>query len=191
MAGQRHCEVQTVDHGRISVVVVRQLTGLGSAEIAALSDILIAVVGAGASVGFLPPLFRDTAEEYWRGALGPGVDLLVAELDGRIVGTAQLQRALRPNASHRAEVAKVLVHPDSQRLGIGRRLMLAIAELARADHRSLLVLDTRAGDPSSNLYRSLGYLEAGRIPDYARSANGKLDATVFYYKCLDVPESSG
>jgi hypothetical protein len=32
--------------------------------------------------------------------------------------------------------------------------------------------------------RTLGFREAGRIPDYAKSADGKLHKTVFYYKRL-------
>ena len=51
--------------------------------------------------------------------------------------------------------------------------------------RTTLVLDTRQGDPSERLYQSLGYRVAGAIPQYARSADGTLAATVFYYKLLD------
>lgn len=111
--------------------------------------------------------------------------LLVAERDGVIVGTAQLRPATSPNGSHRAEVAKVLVHPSAQRQGIARRLMLALEGEALRRGRTLLVLDTRAGDGSGALYRACGYVEAGRIPRYARSSTGRLDATVLYYKELD------
>jgi ribosomal protein S18 acetylase RimI-like enzyme len=55
-------------------------------------------------------------------------------------------------------------------------------EAAVLDQRSLLVLDTRQGDPSNLLYQSLGYEQAGVIPSYAQSANGQLHSTVFYYK---------
>ena len=163
-------------------VDIRQVTELQPTEIEELGEILIGVVEAGASVGFLPPLARGEAAHYWSEVAQPGIDLFVAEVAGRIVGTAQLHRALRPNALHRAEVAKVLVHPAFQRRGIGRALMIAIESAARADGRTLLVLDTREGDPSNELYRSLGYVEAGRIPGYARSADCQLHATVLYYK---------
>lgn len=55
---------------------------------------------------------------------------------------------------------------------------------SRRAGRTLLVLDTRAGDPSNALSRALGYHEAGRIPRYARAADGRLEATVYYYKEL-------
>lgn len=77
-----------------------------------------------------------------------------------------------------------MTHPNHRRHGIGRLLMQSAEQRARLEGRSLLVLDTREGDPSNHLYTSLGYINAGRIPDYARSANGQLDATMIYYKQL-------
>lgn len=165
-------------------VTVRVVSQLNPDQVSQLADILIAVVEQGASVGFLPPLERAEAEEYWRAATGLEVVLLVAERDGRIVGTAQLLLAPRPNARHRAEVAKVLVRPECQRQGLGRALMERIEAIARERGRTLLILDTREGDPSNRLYRALGYVEAGRIPRFARSATGQLDATVIYFKEL-------
>ena len=46
------------------------------------------------------------------------------------------------------------------------------------------MLDTREGDPSNRLYKSLDYREVGKIPEYAISPNGALDATVIYYKSI-------
>ncbi|MBU7315621.1 GNAT family N-acetyltransferase [Paenibacillus oleatilyticus] len=147
-----------------------------------LAELLVDAVESGASVGFLPPLSKDEAVNYWKSALEPGIILWAAKLDRTIVGTVQLQLAQKKNAAHRAEIAKLMVHTRSRRNGIARALMQAAEERARAENRTLLVLDTRAGDPSNLLYRSLGYVEAGRIPRYARSADGSLNDTVFYYK---------
>lgn len=171
--------------GDIEPVIVRKVEQLHDTQIDVLADILIAVVATGASVGYLPPLDRDEARAYWAGVIRPGNILLVAERDGRIVGTAQLELAMRLNGRHRAEVNKVLVRPDCQRQGIGRRLMEALDEVARREGRTLLHLDTREGDGSNELYRRMGYVEAGTIPNWARSADGTLAATVFYYKILD------
>jgi ribosomal protein S18 acetylase RimI-like enzyme len=106
------------------------------------------------------------------------------EQDERVLGSVQLHLEVRPNGRHRAEVAKLMVHPDARRRGIGRQLMRALETVALRERRTLLVLDTREGDPSNALYASLGYVEVGRIPRYARSASGRLDASVFYYKEL-------
>jgi acetyltransferase len=146
-------------------------------------------VDSGASVGFLPPVSPDAAEEYWLAAftdVEAGHRLLLAALDGsRLVGSVQLELARKPNASHRAEVQRLLVHQAARRQGIGERLMRELEDLARQQGRTLLVLDTRQGDPSELLYQKLGYSKAGVIPGYAQSANGALDATAFYFRQLD------
>jgi ribosomal protein S18 acetylase RimI-like enzyme len=163
---------------------VRKIDALTSVELDQLTNLLIATVDDGASVGFLPPLSQEEARAYWEGVLCPGVLLFVAEEAGQIAGTVQLQLAMKLNGRHRAEVARLMVHPDFRRRGIGRFLMEYAEAAAIADGRTLLVLDTREGDPSNDLYLSFGFLEAGRIPHYARSASGELHATVFYYKEL-------
>jgi GNAT superfamily N-acetyltransferase len=167
-----------------ATVIVREIQVVDEIVLDNLADILIGVVEQGASVGFLPPLAREEAVRYWQGVPKPGVVLLVAERDGKIVGTAQLEMAMRANGRHRAEVNKVLVDPECQRQGIGRRLMTELEEVARREGRTLLHLDTREGDASNAVYRAAGWTEAGRIPKWARSASGTLDATVFYYKEL-------
>ncbi|MFZ5816432.1 MAG: GNAT family N-acetyltransferase [Bacillota bacterium] len=163
---------------------IRQLSALSPETLDQLSDLLIAVVDDDGSVGFLPPLSQAEARAFWNQVLKPGVLLWVAEEDGQIQGTVQLHLCQKPNARHRAEVAKLLVHPRARRRGIGRRLMEVLEAAAREAGITLLVLDTREGDPSNRLYLSLGFQQYGRVPEYARSASGQLDACLFYYKLL-------
>jgi acetyltransferase len=156
-----------------------------------LVELLHDAVDSGASVGFLPPLSRDAAREYWLAIVGEverGHRLVVGALsDGRLVGSVQLELAMRANGLHRAEVQRLLVHRSVRRRGIGERLMRELETRARAHGRMLLVLDTRQGDPSESLYQKIGYTRAGVIPGFARSAGGALDATVFYYRQLERP----
>jgi acetyltransferase len=158
-----------------------------------LVELLRDAVERGASVGFLPPLTPEEALAYWRGveeALAKGHrELLVAERDGKVVGAVQLELAEQPNARHRAEVAKLLVHTQAQRQGIARELMREAEELARGHGRTLLVLDTREGDAAEQLYLRLGYVRAGAIPGYARSGAGRLETTVLFYRQLEPPAS--
>ncbi|MNS76443.1 Acetyltransferase [compost metagenome] len=163
-------------------IEIAELHTLEPAALEQLSELLVRVVEGGASIGFLPPLEIGEANTYWEQVVEPGVKLWIATQGGHIMGTVQLHLAGKKNASHRAEVAKLMVHPDSRRSGVARLLMNTLEEAAREEGRSLLVLDTREGDPSNDLYKSLGYIEAGRIPEFAQSAGGALDATVFYYK---------
>ena len=163
---------------------IRRVDRLSANELDDLTDVLIACVAEGAALGFHAPLSTDVAHDWWAGIPRDGVVLLVAERDGRLVGTVQLQSAESENGAHRGEVAKLLVHPAWRRQGIARALMMALEEEARATGKTLLVLDTREGDPSNDLYRALGYREAGRIPGWARDAAGTPSATVFWYKRL-------
>lgn len=145
-------------------------------------------VDDGASIGFLPPLGADEAQAYWRsveGALaGPCRVMLVAEHGSKVVGTVQLDLVAKANAPHRAEVMKLMVDPAARRQGIGRALMQAIEARAKALSRTTLVLDTREGDGSEQLYQSLGYVRVGVIPQYVISEKGGKGATVIYYKLL-------
>jgi ribosomal protein S18 acetylase RimI-like enzyme len=149
-----------------------------------LSGLLIQVVEDGASIGFLPPMDSGDSVEYWKTVLVPGVILLVAKINKQIVGSVQLHLSTKQNGGFRAEIAKLMTHPSYRRQGIGRLLMQKAEERAIQEGRSLLVLDTREGDPSNHLYTSIGYIQAGRIPNYAKSANGELHATIIYYKNL-------
>lgn len=157
-----------------------------SESLADLMLLLQDAVESGASVGFIPPLAASQANRYWEqvfAAVEGGSRMLLAARDnGRLIGAVQLDPAAMPNGSHRAEVMKLMVHRDARRRGIGRALMASVEDAARAAGRSLLVLDTRQGDPSEQLYLGIGYIRAGVIPRYARSASGDLHSTVFFYK---------
>jgi GNAT superfamily N-acetyltransferase len=154
-----------------------------------LAEILCACVDAGASVSYLPPLAPDVARGFWKRAAadvaaGTRV-LLVGWQDGVLAGTVMLEFASAPNQPHRAEVQKLLVHPSARRRGLARALMLRAEQEARRAGRSLLTLDTRAGDAAETLYRAMGWQEAGRIPGYALNADRTPCDTVFFWRQVD------
>ncbi|HDR4724335.1 GNAT family N-acetyltransferase [Bacillus cereus group sp. Sample62] len=149
-----------------------------------LSNLLKTVVDDGASIGFLPPLEQKESVKYWETVLAPEVILYVAKINNEVAGSIQLHLVTKPNGIHRAEICKLMTHPNFRRNGIGRSLMQKAEERAKQEKRSLLVLDTREGDPSNRLYKLLDYQESGKIPGYAISPNGELDATVIYYKMI-------
>ena len=156
---------------------------------AALPDLvplLQDVVEDGASVGFLRPLPAEIAERFWQHVIQDVADasriLLVARRDGRIVGTVQLGLCLKQNGPHRADVQKLMVHSACRGQGIGKALMAAIEDQARAAGRSLLCLDTEAGKPAQTMYERSGWIRIGEIPGYACSREGELHAAAFYYR---------
>ncbi|TYS51895.1 GNAT family N-acetyltransferase [Bacillus infantis] len=165
---------------------VRELKSLGEKELKQLSVLLADAVNSGASIGFLPPMDEAAALSYWKELQLNETALLIAEEEeeGTIAGSVQLQFCTKENGSHRAEIGKLMTHTNFRRKGIGRRLMEAAEKKAMGSGVSLIVLDTREGDPSNLLYRSLNYIESGMIPCYARSEDGSLHTTVFYHKLL-------
>ncbi|WP_378949527.1 GNAT family N-acetyltransferase [Mesorhizobium sp. ANAO-SY3R2] len=160
-----------------------------AANVAELGALLRACVHDGASIGFVLPYSVADSEGFWTSKVLPGVQegsriVLVARIDGRIVGSVQLGYDTMPNQPHRADVNKLLVHPDFRRRGIGLGLMIRLETLARELGRSLMTLDTRTGDKAEPLYAQLGYQTVGVIPGYARDPMGgeRLDATTIMYK---------
>ncbi len=160
------------------------------AHLVGLAELLHASVHAGASVGFILPHSREQSEAFWLRKVLPGVRdggrlLLVAKRAGMIAGSVQLDYDTPANQPHRAEIRKLLVHPNCRRQGIARALMAEIERHALRLHRSLLTLDTRTGDNAEPLYRSLGYATTGIIPGYCRDTlSERYDATTIMYKKL-------
>lgn len=154
-----------------------------------LARVLNACVHDGASVNFILPHSIDDSLSFWSKKVRPGlVDgtriLLIVKSDERIAGTVQLDFDTPPNQVHRADVSKLLVHPDFRSKSIGRALMVALETKARKIGRTLLTLDT-AGAHAKQLYLSLGYAIAGVIPDFARDPiEDRLDPAIFMYKML-------
>jgi GNAT superfamily N-acetyltransferase len=172
----------------VSGIEVLDAASAASAE-RRLADILCACVDAGASVSYLPPLAPAVARAFWQRAateVAAGTRILIAAWDDAVlVGTVMLELVSSPNQPHRAEVQKLLVHPSARRRGLARALMLRAEQEARQGGRTLLTLDTRAADAAENLYRAMGWREAGRIPGYALNADLTLCDTIFFWKHVD------
>jgi ribosomal protein S18 acetylase RimI-like enzyme len=175
-------------------IAIEQLTASAfPAARDALAEVLHACVHAGASVGFVLPFTLDQARAFWDGigaSLAAGQRrLLVGRLDGRVVGTVQLVFAPQDNGRHRAEIAKLLVHPDARRQGIALALMREAETIARQRGLRLLVLDTATGRGAEPLYLGLGFTLTGVVPSYAEDVTGGLIASSFMHK--ELPADAG
>jgi acetyltransferase len=155
-----------------------------------LVELLQDAVNAGASIGFYPPpLSEEEARAYWEGIIdsvetGPR-RVIAALVDGRVVGSVQLTPETRRNQLHRADVQKLMVHRQYRNRGIGQALVRRLDDEAHALGLKLLVLDVVLGAPAERLYQRQGYVQGGMIPQYAISAEGVLETTVYYYKLLE------
>ena len=169
------------------MLVIRQVLRAEPAILSALSELLIDSVHNGASVGFLAPLTKETAEKYWQkvfAALNDDLALWVAESDGQVVGSVQLDPCQKQNGRHRAEIQKLFVLKAFRGQSISSKLMAAAETFARNNKHTLLVLDTLSGTFAETVYQHLGWQRGGEIPQYAATPDGVLHATVYYYKLL-------
>jgi ribosomal protein S18 acetylase RimI-like enzyme len=170
-------------------MMIAEVTSPTDDDLAGLADVLVDCVEGGASVGFMSPLTRERAIEYWRGvAVGSerGERALLVARDGAgVVGTVQVVLAVPENQPHRGEVSKMLVHRRGRRQGVGEALMRAAETIARGRGRTLLVLDT-ANDAAERLYERTGWQRVGVVPDFALLPQGGLCDTTLFYRRLDV-----
>lgn len=155
------------------------------------ADMLQQSVAAGASIGFVQPFSHEEARRFWIDRLVPMLRtgssvLFEARLDGTVAGTVQLVLPAMPNQVHKADVAKMMVHPRYRRRGVARALMTALVEEARRRGFKMLTLDTRSGDPAQGLYAGFGFEVAGEIPHYAIDPEDpdRLQGTTYMYKWL-------
>jgi acetyltransferase len=171
------------------MIAIRRLEAAeAEAQQEELALLLRDAVYGGASVGFILPFEPDEIEAYWRGvivALREGDRLLLAAFESEaLIGSVQLALEARANGRHRAEVMKLMVLRSHRGRGVGRALMVALLEAAKASGQSLLLLDVRADDPAEWLYRGLGFVPFGRVPCHARNPDGRFAPTTFCYLSL-------
>ena len=155
---------------------------LSASDINDLAELLLAIIASPASIGFLADTNLITAKNYWQQLnLSHKKLALIRDDTGHIVATVQLNLASAGNSSHRGEIAKLMVHPQAQGLGLSKQLLLDTVSLARTLGLSLLVLDTLNDSKAAHIYAHLGWTKAGSIPRYASMPNGELAATTYYY----------
>jgi len=113
-----------------------------------------------AQLGFETGPWDDDMHNIPAVYLQPGGEFIVGGVDGRIVAIAAYRREL----DGRASVHRVAVHPDVQRRGIGRTLVVELEDRARRAGITVLHLDTSIGQVAAQrLYTSCGYREVGHI----------------------------
>ena len=165
---------------------IRRVHAVDDAVLAGLTDVVLDCVAGGASFGFMADVTHERVLAFWREvvagvALGDRA-LLIAEDAQGVCGTVQLRYGQPDNQPHRGDVAKMLVHRRARRQGLGAALMVAIVDVARAEGKTLLVLDTETDGDAYRLYLRLGWQPVGEIPDYALYADGRPCPSTFFYR---------
>jgi len=160
----------------------------GRAHLDGLAAVLADCVDGGASVSYMAPFSHDDARAAFEAVVDDverGRRLLIAAFaDGQVVGTVQVVLALPPNQPHRAEIAKLLVHRSARKRGVAQSLMEHAEAEARAEGRSLLVLDAVSDGDAARLYARMGWTTVGVIPGYALYPDGRPCDTTVFFKAL-------
>lgn len=144
------------------------------------ADHSVSVVGADATalvpvMEIMRAAFDPAYGEAWNAAQcaavlgGPGIWLLLAELDGRPAGFALTRTVL-----DEAELLLIAVHPEARRRGVGAALLDAVLAGCRQRSVDRVFLEVRACNPAIALYTAWGFSKVGERPNYYRGANGKL-----------------
>jgi L-amino acid N-acyltransferase len=122
----------------------------------------------------------DTAaeREAWFAGRGPAHPVVVAEAAGSVLGWAALSPWKERAAYARSVEASVYVHPDHQRRGLGRALLLDLIARARSlghhviiggactEHPASIALQEAVGFDRVACFREVGY-KFGRWLDVA------------------------
>jgi GNAT superfamily N-acetyltransferase len=180
------------DSAVVSATAQIEVRRLDAIEVRGHLDGLAAVlhdcVDGGASVSYMAPFSLEQARSAFEGFVAEAEQgnrlVLAAFLDEDLVGTVQVILALPPNQPHRAEIAKLLVHRQARGRGIAQQLMERAEAEARAEGKTLLVLDAVTGGDAARLYARMGWTTVGVVPGFALYPDGRPCDTTYFWKAL-------
>jgi ribosomal protein S18 acetylase RimI-like enzyme len=167
-----------------SAVEIRDGIAVDDRVAFAAHTILADLVAGGAALGWVDPPSRAEVEALLAkvSAAAPAGDgaLRLAYSGEQLVGLGYWLRYERPTHRPHADVEKVAVAAGAQGTGVGRLLTAALVDSARDAGIEVLTLDARGDNANAlYLYRTLGFREYGRLPDFVAVGERRYDK-VFY-----------
>ena len=120
-----------------------------------------------------PEAFTTSYEELERQSLAdterrmtaPNIKLWGAFVGGELSGYVGLDRETRAKSRHKATLVGMYVQPEAAGRGIGRALVQALLDEARADRLELIVLTVTEGNAkAAQLYERCGFRSFGVEP---------------------------
>lgn len=109
--------------------------------------------------------------------------VIVAEMDGEVVGFSCLSPFKRKKAYSQSAEISIYTSPESQGKGIGKTLMEEIIERAKQNGlRTIIAVITSGNEASVRLHKKFGFKFAGRIKEVGYKFGQWLD--VEYYQLL-------
>lgn len=170
------------------LISVEQVSELSSGDMQDLCDATDSAIEAGGGFGWVKLPSREVLERYWQGVLTmPARLMFVARLDGVVCGSVQLVMPPKNNEAqgHSVHLTANFIAPWARGHGLARMMVEAAEEKARAMGFAVINLDLRETQEAAiKLYESMGYVNFGAHPFYAR-VDGKVVKGRYYYKVID------
>ncbi|MBF4162885.1 GNAT family N-acetyltransferase [Nocardioides acrostichi] len=145
------------------LIELRRATTDDAAALVALGEVVVP-----ATYGSISPAYAEwCAEQFWSlAAVEDQLERLphwVAEVDGEIVGVANLGQRADADGQPEPVLWKLYVRPDHHRSGLGRSLLDAVLAHVREVRQAPLVLQYVAGNErAAAFYAASGFEEASR-----------------------------
>jgi ribosomal protein S18 acetylase RimI-like enzyme len=125
---------------------------------------------------------EEYVDNFIRSSLAEGIIFVVDDDTGdRLIGEIHSYRPGLNALSHILEHLTVVVHPSFQRKGIGRALFTALLDKVRSDHPESMRVELIAKESNHaalGLYRSLGFVEEGRMVKRIKRPDGSFEDDV-------------
>jgi L-amino acid N-acyltransferase YncA len=133
----------------------------------------------------------ESEERHWFESHGPRHPILVAELDGRVVGWACLSKWSDRGAYSETAETSFYVKEEYRGRGIGRKLKEAIvAEGARLGYHCLIARVAEGSEASVHLNESLGFRLVGVLKEVGRKFGRLLDVYIYQKICSAVERTT-
>jgi ribosomal protein S18 acetylase RimI-like enzyme len=105
--------------------------------------------------------FEDKLDVAWFAGRLENSHVMGAFRDGELVGTVGFAIQQGQKNAHKGRLWGLYVRPGSRSLGVGRLLVSAVLEIARAHVELIQLSVVRENRPARRLYESVGFLEFG------------------------------
>jgi ribosomal protein S18 acetylase RimI-like enzyme len=151
----------------------------------ALLDLFNDSLMHGGTIGFLKPMSRKKAQEYFD-ALERGVrtgDVIVVVAGGKSLdGFGLIRRDEGELFRHCYEMGRVMVRSDKQRHGLGAAIVQRLLAEAKRRKVEVVWLDVRITNvPAIEMFQKLGFRTWGIFPDRIKAGRDYVD--VLYMAC--------
>lgn len=125
----------------------------------------------------------DGERTAWFAAHGPQHPVIVAEIDGHVVGWGSLSPFHRRAAFDRTVEESVYIHQDFHRRGIGKAILTELLTRAKAlGHHRVIAAISGDQEASLALHESMGFTERGRLTEVGFKFDRWLDLVYLEYR---------